>query len=114
MFNIKRGLVSGLIAATCLISTGVHAADSYPEKHVKLVVPYPAGGTTDLIARLYADRLNSSSLSLSRIKAGQRPTSDQALLLRRVLMGTHCCLEPLDLFLTPFLGLNQHLIRSPN
>jgi len=59
MFNIKRGLVSGLIAATCLISTGVHAADSYPEKHVKLVVPYPAGGTTDLIARLYAERLSA-------------------------------------------------------
>lgn len=59
MFKIKRCLVLGLIAATSLISTGALAADSYPDKHVKLVVPYPAGGTTDLIARLYAERLSA-------------------------------------------------------
>lgn len=34
------------------------AQDNWPTQTVKLVVPYAAGGTTDLIARRLADRLN--------------------------------------------------------
>src|SRR5262245_35219135 len=35
-------------------------AQSYPEKPIKLVVPFPAGGATDPTARLIAQRLQSS------------------------------------------------------
>jgi tripartite-type tricarboxylate transporter receptor subunit TctC len=35
----------------------VHAA-SYPEQPIRMVVPYPPGGSTDLIARLYADGMS--------------------------------------------------------
>jgi tripartite-type tricarboxylate transporter receptor subunit TctC len=35
----------------------VHAQSDYPNRPVKIVVPYPAGGTTDAVSRLYAKEL---------------------------------------------------------
>jgi tripartite-type tricarboxylate transporter receptor subunit TctC len=35
----------------------VLAAEAYPSRPIKFIVPYPAGGTTDLLGRLIADQL---------------------------------------------------------
>lgn len=37
--------------------SGSFAQDAYPARMVKIVVPYPAGGPTDLVGRLIAQRL---------------------------------------------------------
>lgn len=50
-----RTLAAVTLGAAVAISA--HAQD-YPNKPVKLIVPYPAGGTTDIIARITADRLS--------------------------------------------------------
>ena len=34
-------------------------AQAYPSRTIKMIVPYPAGGTTDLLGRLVADQLKS-------------------------------------------------------
>ena len=35
-------------------------ADSYPSRPVKLIVPYPPGGVTDVLGRLWAQRISQS------------------------------------------------------
>src|SRR5262249_1485458 len=34
------------------------AAQSYPSRPIKVIVPYPAGGNTDLVGRLFARRMS--------------------------------------------------------
>src|SRR4051794_2583969 len=47
----------GLAAAAALAAGPAAAADTYPSRTVKIVVPYPPGGTNDLVVRLLAQRL---------------------------------------------------------
>ena len=42
--------------AWCLI--GVASAQNYPTKTIRIIVPYPAGGTSDILARLLSAKLN--------------------------------------------------------
>jgi len=37
--------------------TGVHAAD-YPDRTITMIVPYPAGGASDVVARIMADGMS--------------------------------------------------------
>src|SRR5512141_1963851 len=49
-----RTLVSKLAAAALAILAAVPAAADYPDKPIQLIVPYGAGGSTDLLARAIA------------------------------------------------------------
>src|SRR6201994_4131251 len=43
-----------------LLATGAaRAEEAYPNRVIKLIVPYPPGGTTDLLGRLIADQIKS-------------------------------------------------------
>ena len=58
---MRRRDVVGLLVAIALFAgaTPAHDAD-YPNRSVRVIVPYPAGGPTDLIARLAAQMLTES------------------------------------------------------
>ena len=51
-----------LAAAACFVSAAAHgqSADSYPNRPVRVIVGFTAGGPTDVIARLIAQKLSES------------------------------------------------------
>jgi len=48
-----------LLAAIALITTGVVSAQTYPTRQVRIVVPFPPGGTSDILARTIGARLSA-------------------------------------------------------
>src|SRR3954466_10253593 len=52
-----KTVVRALLAASIVSYCGAALPD-YPEKQVKIVVPYPPAGTTDILARLIAAKLS--------------------------------------------------------
>lgn len=55
---IVRRFFLGLALATAMTPLSVAAQDAYPTKPVRVIVPFVAGGTTDIFARLIAERLS--------------------------------------------------------
>jgi tripartite-type tricarboxylate transporter receptor subunit TctC len=47
-----------VLTLTLGIAAGPALAQPFPSKPVKLIVPYPPGGNTDIVARLYAQKLS--------------------------------------------------------
>ena len=54
----RRAFLQSAAAAPGLLATGARAQTAWPDRTVKIVVPYPAGGSTDVLARILAERLN--------------------------------------------------------
>ena len=54
---IRRTLL-GIAAALAALAAPAFAQDNWPSRPVKIVSPFPAGGTSDIMARMVADALS--------------------------------------------------------
>ncbi len=53
---MKRYFLSLLVGVSCALMSGWVGAQTYPAKPVRLVVPFPAGGATDILARTISQK----------------------------------------------------------
>jgi tripartite-type tricarboxylate transporter receptor subunit TctC len=58
-FPERRDLVR-VLALAAAMTAGSAMAQAWPSKPVSLIVPFPAGGTTDVLARTLAEKLSQS------------------------------------------------------
>jgi tripartite-type tricarboxylate transporter receptor subunit TctC len=49
-----------IVLAAVLIACGIARAEDWPTRPVTMVVPYPAGGPTDAVGRLFAQQMSES------------------------------------------------------
>jgi tripartite-type tricarboxylate transporter receptor subunit TctC len=58
MKTLRRTLIAALAAASALAFAGAAVAQAWPAKPIKIIVPYPPGGTSDILARAVGQKLN--------------------------------------------------------
>jgi tripartite-type tricarboxylate transporter receptor subunit TctC len=81
-----------LLAAVCGI--GAACAEDFPVKSIRIIVPFPAGGTTDILARFVAQYLVENRVGASGTIGSEfvaRSPADGSVLL---LTATHHVINP--------------------
>ena len=59
-YTLNRGHVVQAVALAVAMVGGSATAQAWPSKPISLIVPFPAGGTTDVLARALAEKLTLS------------------------------------------------------
>lgn len=59
-FRVRRTLVAAMLALPMALPLAAQAADNYPSRPIRLVVPFAAGSGTDAVARITAKELGDA------------------------------------------------------
>ena len=55
-----RSVVASVLGCTFMILSGATPAQNYPSKPIRIIVPYPPGGTSDIMTRMIGQKLTES------------------------------------------------------
>jgi tripartite-type tricarboxylate transporter receptor subunit TctC len=53
----RRSVLASIAAVGAFAATGARAQSNWPDHPVRIIVPYPAGGSTDVLSRILAERM---------------------------------------------------------
>lgn len=107
-FHSRIASVLGLIMGLLASPLGWAQTEVYPNRPLKLVVPYPPGGFTDILGRLLADRLGHrlGQQVVVENKGGGGSTIGSAMVAKAPADGYTL------LIVAPDLAINQSLIAK--
>jgi tripartite-type tricarboxylate transporter receptor subunit TctC len=55
----RRALLAGASAASVLLTSRARAQGTWPDRQVRIIVPFPAGGAVDVLVRILAEQLQN-------------------------------------------------------
>ena len=58
--NTRLAWIWAVVAATLTLTAPAAQAQTWPSKPIKIVVPFPAGGTSDVLARLFGQKMSET------------------------------------------------------
>lgn len=99
----RRNFCRTTAAAAALLAAGVQAADLFPSKPVRIIVPYAAGGGPDVLVRQMGPRLGEA--------LGQPVVLENKVGAAGVLAAQYVAQSPPDGY-TLLMGSNTHLIQK--
>ena len=59
MVFLDRRIAAGMTFAAALVAAAPVSAETYPSRPITIIVPFAAGGPTDLVARVIADKMQA-------------------------------------------------------
>ncbi|AEG92511.1 tripartite tricarboxylate transporter substrate binding protein [Ramlibacter tataouinensis] len=107
----RRAILAAVAAAAAglLGATGSHAQQAYPNKPIRLVVPYPAGGGADGLARLIGSKMAD--------KLGQSVVIENKPGANTMLASSEVARQPADgytlLYVASSFTINPSLYKVP-
>ncbi|NYT57399.1 tripartite tricarboxylate transporter substrate binding protein [Alcaligenaceae bacterium] len=99
----RRNFCLSALGASLMLKTSVQAAETYPSRSVRVVVPYAAGGGPDIMMRQFGPKLSA--------ELGQSVVVENKVGAGGVLAAQYVAQASADGY-TALMGSNSHLIQK--